>query len=158
MHRISAPSVADADALYHMQALASSPLPEPCRLQIGGKLTRGLGAGGNPGIGLVRTRSCWDVALLLHMHSRFFFGVKQVAMHTQPPPSPAPVHTHTLRLCQQQAAQESKEDVERVLAGADMVFVTVRAFASVHAIFAWGEGRASFAQQPKMASAAYCAK
>lgn len=37
-----------------MQALTSSPLQEKCKLQIGGKLTRGLGAGGNPGIGLVR--------------------------------------------------------------------------------------------------------
>jgi len=33
------------------QALASSPLDERFRLQIGGKLTRGLGAGGNPDIG-----------------------------------------------------------------------------------------------------------
>lgn len=35
------------------QALAASPLEEGRRLQIGGKLTRGLGAGGNPDIGLV---------------------------------------------------------------------------------------------------------
>lgn len=57
------------------QALTSSPLPEKSKLQIGGKLTRGLGAGGNPGVGL-------------------------------------------------QAAQESREEVLRVLQGADMVFVT----------------------------------
>ena len=37
----------------HRQALASSPLDERFRLQIGGKLTRGLGAGGNPDIGSV---------------------------------------------------------------------------------------------------------
>lgn len=35
------------------QALAASPLEPSRRLQIGGKLTRGLGAGGNPEIGLV---------------------------------------------------------------------------------------------------------
>eukprot|EP00878_Enallax_costatus_P000848 GHUV01000974.1.p1 GENE.GHUV01000974.1~~GHUV01000974.1.p1 ORF type:complete len:491 (+),score=132.08 GHUV01000974.1:225-1697(+) len=57
------------------QALSSSPLPTDSKLQIGGKLTRGLGAGGNPGIGL-------------------------------------------------QAAQESKQEVEAALQGADMVFVT----------------------------------
>eukprot|EP00775_Hariotina_reticulata_P009582 gene9582-9745_t len=34
------------------QALTSSPLKDSCKLQIGGKLTRGLGAGGNPSIGL----------------------------------------------------------------------------------------------------------
>eukprot|EP00882_Tetradesmus_deserticola_P033832 GHRQ01038682.1.p1 GENE.GHRQ01038682.1~~GHRQ01038682.1.p1 ORF type:complete len:265 (+),score=66.38 GHRQ01038682.1:377-1171(+) len=57
------------------QALTSSPLQEQSKLQIGGKLTRGLGAGGNPGVGL-------------------------------------------------QAAQESREEVLKVLQGADMVFVT----------------------------------
>lgn len=36
-----------------LQALAASPLPADRRMQIGGKLTRGLGAGGNPEIGLV---------------------------------------------------------------------------------------------------------
>lgn len=35
------------------QALAASPLPPNRRVQIGSKLTRGLGAGGNPGVGLV---------------------------------------------------------------------------------------------------------
>jgi hypothetical protein len=42
--------------MHHLvlQALASSPLDERYRLQIGGKLTRGLGAGGKPEIGLVR--------------------------------------------------------------------------------------------------------
>lgn len=34
------------------QALAASPLPPNRRVQIGSKLTRGLGAGGNPGVGL----------------------------------------------------------------------------------------------------------
>lgn len=34
------------------QALAASPLPTSRRVQIGSKLTRGLGAGGNPGVGL----------------------------------------------------------------------------------------------------------
>jgi len=48
------------------------------RIQIGGQLTRGLGAGGNPDIGL-------------------------------------------------KAANESRVELEAALAGADMVFVTVRA-------------------------------
>lgn len=38
-----------------LQALAASPLPTSRRVQIGSKLTRGLGAGGNPGVGLVRS-------------------------------------------------------------------------------------------------------
>lgn len=36
------------------QALIASPLPDENKLQIGLKLTRGLGAGGNPEIGQVR--------------------------------------------------------------------------------------------------------
>lgn len=35
------------------QALASSPIDEPHKIQIGAQLTRGLGAGGNPEIGQV---------------------------------------------------------------------------------------------------------
>jgi hypothetical protein len=35
------------------QALAASPVEAKNRIQIGGQLTRGLGAGGNPDIGLV---------------------------------------------------------------------------------------------------------
>ena len=42
--------VANTDA----QALEYSPASPGCKLQIGSKLTRGLGAGGNPDIGLVR--------------------------------------------------------------------------------------------------------
>ena len=41
-------------ALAAAQALASSPLKSNRKLQIGEKLTRGLGAGGNPAIGQVR--------------------------------------------------------------------------------------------------------
>ena len=37
-----------------MQALASSPVGSKNKIQIGAKLTRGLGAGGNPQIGSVR--------------------------------------------------------------------------------------------------------
>ncbi len=36
------------------QALISSPIDGPHKIQIGQQLTRGLGAGGNPEIGLVR--------------------------------------------------------------------------------------------------------
>lgn len=39
--------------IHALQALAASPLPTSRRVQIGSKLTRGLGAGGNPGVGLV---------------------------------------------------------------------------------------------------------
>ena len=38
-------------SLFRAQALEGSPLPENARIQIGEKLTRGLGAGGNPDIG-----------------------------------------------------------------------------------------------------------
>ena len=61
-----------------IQAMAMSPVPPECRLQIGEALTRGLGAGGNPEIGM-------------------------------------------------NAAEESRAAVERAVAGADMVFVTVSA-------------------------------
>lgn len=37
-----------------LQALAASPVAPNNRIQIGGQLTRGLGAGGNPEVGLVR--------------------------------------------------------------------------------------------------------
>ena len=60
-----------------IQAMAMSPVPPECRLQIGEALTRGLGAGGNPDIGM-------------------------------------------------NAAEESRAAVEKAVAGADMVFVTVR--------------------------------
>eukprot|EP00887_Chlorella_sp_A99_P001641 scaffold8.g1641.t1 len=46
------------------QALAASPLPARRRLQIGEKLTRGLGAGGNPTIGEARQRRCIDLSIL----------------------------------------------------------------------------------------------
>jgi cell division GTPase FtsZ len=39
------------------QALASSPVDDPHKIQIGQLLTRGLGAGGNPDIGTVRCRA-----------------------------------------------------------------------------------------------------
>ena len=57
------------------QALATSPLPPSNKVQIGGQLTRGLGAGGNPEVGA-------------------------------------------------RAASESKEALEQMLKGTDMVFVT----------------------------------
>ena len=57
------------------QALATSPLPPTNKVQIGGQLTRGLGAGGNPEVGA-------------------------------------------------RAASESKEALEQMLKGTDMVFVT----------------------------------
>ena len=40
-----------------LQALISSPIDGPHKIQIGQQLTRGLGAGGNPEIGLVRLLS-----------------------------------------------------------------------------------------------------
>lgn len=45
----------ESDRLWSFlfQALVASPIPEENKLQIGAKLTRGLGAGGNPEIGLV---------------------------------------------------------------------------------------------------------
>ena len=58
-----------------LQALATSPLPPTNKVQIGGQLTRGLGAGGNPEVGA-------------------------------------------------RAASESKEALEQMLQGTDMVFVT----------------------------------
>ena len=39
--------------LFKAQALISSPIDGPHKIQIGQQLTRGLGAGGNPEIGLV---------------------------------------------------------------------------------------------------------
>eukprot|EP00894_Picocystis_sp_ML_P004904 jgi/Pico_ML_1/55421/g1107.t1 len=63
--------VANTDA----QALSSSDVQSPYRLQIGAGLTRGLGAGGNPEVGL-------------------------------------------------RAAKESRDAIERVIEGSDMVFVT----------------------------------
>ena len=45
------------DAGGGAQALNSSPIDEPHKIQIGEQLTRGLGAGGNPQIGLVRPRA-----------------------------------------------------------------------------------------------------
>jgi hypothetical protein len=43
----------DPPVRARLQALAYSPLAPTNRLQIGGKLTRGLGAGGNPNVGYV---------------------------------------------------------------------------------------------------------
>ena len=40
--------------LIDSQALASSPIEQKRKIQIGTKVTRGLGAGGNPAIGTVR--------------------------------------------------------------------------------------------------------
>lgn len=40
--------------LSYRQALVSSPVDDPHKIQIGQLLTRGLGAGGNPDIGTVR--------------------------------------------------------------------------------------------------------
>jgi len=57
------------------QALATSPVPPTNKIQIGAKLTRGLGAGGNPGVGA-------------------------------------------------DAANESRDALQAMLAGTDMVFVT----------------------------------
>ena len=46
-------SVENATSHAVLQALASSPIQAASKLQIGEKLTRGLGAGGNPQIGTV---------------------------------------------------------------------------------------------------------
>lgn len=45
--------IAFAESNRGMQALANSPVPSSNRLQIGTKLTKGLGAGGDPDIGTV---------------------------------------------------------------------------------------------------------
>jgi hypothetical protein len=45
---------APRSACARAQALAASPVDANNKIQIGGQLTRGLGAGGNPDIGLVR--------------------------------------------------------------------------------------------------------
>ncbi len=70
------------------------------KLQLGTQLTRGLGAGGNPDIGMVRTLSAQRRAAA---SERF----------------PALVNV-------QRAAQESRDAIQAALQGADMVFVTVR--------------------------------
>ena len=56
-----------------LQALAASPLPPSRRIQIGSKLTRGLGAGGNPGVGLVGWAGLFfrSAALVLSVGFRF---------------------------------------------------------------------------------------
>lgn len=77
-----------------------STVPRTSQLAIGQKLTRGLGAGGNPDIGQARSK-------LTH-------SVSGAALT---PPNSA----HS-----QKAAQESVAALEQALVGADMVFVTVR--------------------------------
>lgn len=48
-----------------LQALAVSPVDDNNKVQIGGKLTRGLGAGGNPEIGAVSSTKCCMRAYML---------------------------------------------------------------------------------------------
>ena len=91
-----------------------SAVPRTGQLPIGQKLTRGLGAGGNPDIGQARSHAC--TAGSKHAERA---GLAR-----------ARAHAATLRpRCAQKAAQESVTALEQALAGADMVFVTARAHA-----------------------------
>ncbi len=56
--------------MLNVQALASSPIKANSKLQIGEKLTRGLGAGGNPQIGTVSDCTCLECKSCLLMHGR----------------------------------------------------------------------------------------
>lgn len=57
-------------AMLSVQALASSPIKANSKLQIGEKLTRGLGAGGNPQIGTVSDCTCLECESCLLMCGR----------------------------------------------------------------------------------------
>ena len=71
-----------------VQALAAAPIPPHHKLQIGSQLTRGLGAGGQPEIGLV-SRLCaapcvcpcaeksmylWQATALVHLMAQRYLG------------------------------------------------------------------------------------
>ena len=124
------------------QALISSPIDGPHKIQIGQQLTRGLGAGGNPEIGLVRLPSSADD-----------YDEEESDVFNAPPLLPragwdalgTSGHSMTCVIIRlQKAANESRAEIEAALQGTDMVFVTVsRDCVAPHAIVApsrWHDG------------------
>lgn len=102
----------------HLQALAASEVDGCHKVQIGSKLTRGLGAGGNPEIGMVSAHQTRASRL-----------AQRPTLHTKRTHSKhAAFSDGTARAvvaALQHAAQESKDAIASALNGADMVFVTV---------------------------------
>lgn len=93
-------------------------MDNPHKIQIGQVLTRGLGAGGNPEIGTVRfaLRFVLHAACADRLTAPVWWWMRLI---------------RCLFMVLQKAAQESKTQIEQALQGTDMVFVTVRAAASL---------------------------
>ena len=128
-----------------LQALQTSPISASHKLQIGEKLTRGLGAGGNPSIGQV-THHAAAVPMLSQgtPHRRLLIdsrlcpvlpnlilvvmgACRRKAKLCSVQQADSAGHTVTSSTAMQRAANESKTVIEQALAGTDMVFVTVSA-------------------------------
>lgn len=127
---LQARPAAAAPAALTCQALDASPVEAAHKIQLGGQLTRGLGAGGNPDVGLVRP-GCRQRVAARCCQARPRPGralQRRAACSATACPGGRPLTPRSCRAPRhvppQKAANESRAELERALAGADMVFVT----------------------------------